>query len=45
MSNLGVKTELNTKDINDAKEFIKLALYIGEERQSSMETRFRLHES
>ena len=45
MSNLGVKAGLNTKDINAAKEFIRLALYIGEERQAYIGTRFCLHES
>ena len=36
---------LNTKNNNDAKEFIRLALYNEEKRENYTETRIRLNES
>lgn len=38
MSNVGIKTELNTKNDNDTKEFLRLEFYNGGEKETHIET-------
>ena len=45
MSNLILKTELDTKDLNNVTGYIRCTLYNGEERETYIEKRIRLHES